>query len=87
MKYVTGDNVSAVDRAYINTLAMSLMTKIDLEESSRIRTMSEYGHSRYLRNHKAYKKCLINKLFINYKLLKNPIHNYINSLKKYFLFF
>ena len=25
-------------------------------ESNRIRTVPEYGHSRYLRNHKSYKK-------------------------------
>ena len=28
-------------------------------------TVPRYGHSRYLRNHKSYKKCLINKIFIN----------------------
>ena len=47
---------------------------IELGESNRIRTVPEYGHTRYLRNHKSYKKCLMNKI-------------YINSLKKYFLFF
>ena len=35
----------------------------------------EYGHSLYLRNHKSYKK-----MFNEYN-----IHNYINSLKKYFI--
>ena len=34
-------------------------------ESKRIRTVTEYGHSLYLRNHKSYKKCLMNKIFIN----------------------
>ena len=33
-------------------------------ESNRIRTVPEYGHSLYLRNHKFYKKCVINKIFI-----------------------
>ena len=33
-------------------------------ESNRIRTVPEYGHSRYLRNHKSYKKNLMNKIFI-----------------------
>ena len=48
-----------------------------LGESNRMRTVAEYGHSRYLRNHKPYKKMFNEK----------NIHNYINSLKKYFLFF
>ena len=38
--------------------------------------MPEYEHSRYLRIHTSYKK-----MFNEYN-----IHNYINSLKKYFLF-
>ena len=29
---------------------------IYIGESNRIRTVPEYGHSRYLRNHKSYKK-------------------------------
>ena len=33
-------------------------------ESNRIRTVPEYGHSRYLRNHKSYKKNLMNNIFI-----------------------
>ena len=28
----------------------------NIGESNRIRTVPEYGHSRYLRNHKSYKK-------------------------------
>ena len=38
------------------------ITKI--RESKIIRTMPEYGHYQYLRNHKSYKKCLMNKIFI-----------------------
>ena len=48
-----------------------------LGENNRIQTVPEYGHSRYLRNHKSYKK-----MFNEYN-----IHNYIISLKNYFLFF
>ena len=46
-------------------------------ESNRIRTVPEYEHSLYLRNHKSYKK-----MFNEYN-----IHNYINSLNKSFIFF
>ena len=52
-------------------------TMINVEERNRIRTVPEYGPSRYLRNHKSYKQ-----MFNEYN-----IHNYINSIKKYFLFF
>ena len=53
------------------------MVKNEVGESNRIRTVPEYGHSRYLRNHKSYTKMFNEK----------NIHNHINSLKKYFLFF
>ena len=33
-------------------------------ESNTIRTVPEYGHSRYHRNHKSYKKILKNEIFI-----------------------
>ena len=46
-------------------------------ESNRIRTVPQYGHSLCLRNHKSYKK-MFDEL---------NIHNYINSLNMYFLFF
>ena len=29
--------------------------------------LTEYEHSRYLRNHNSYKKCLMNKIFVLYK--------------------
>ena len=38
-------------------------------ESNRIRTVPEYGHSRYFRNHKSYKKMLMNKIFIIIKIV------------------
>ena len=41
-------------------------------ESNRIRTVLEYAHSQYIRNHKSYKK----------NVNEKHIHNYINSLKK-----
>ena len=49
-----------------------LITFLYLVESNRIRTVPEYGYSRYIRNHKSYKKVI-------------KIHNYINILNKYFL--
>ena len=39
--------------------------------SNRIRTVPEYGNSRYLRNHKSYKKILMNTIFIIIYSLKN----------------
>ena len=39
----------------INISQLRLLLKI-IGESNRIRTVPEYGHSRYLRNHKSYKK-------------------------------
>ena len=36
----------------------------EVGESKRIRTVPEYGHYRYLINHKSYKKIVINKIFI-----------------------
>ena len=35
----------------------SLVFNLLIGESNRIRTVPECGHSRYLRNHKSYKKC------------------------------
>ena len=33
-----------------------IFTNFVVGESNRIRKVSEYGHSQYLRNHKSYKK-------------------------------
>ena len=45
---------------YINTMVYAFMHSLCIikyiRESIRIRTVPEYGHSRYLRNHKSYKK-------------------------------
>ena len=56
---------------------MNQSDKLQLGESNRIRIVPEYEHSRYLIYNKSYKK-----IFNEYN-----IHNYINSLKKYFYFF
>ena len=40
------------------------MYSIYVEESNGIRTVPEYGHSRYLRNHNSYKNYVMNKNFI-----------------------
>ena len=62
---------------YAGTLCSDITDHLPLGESNRIRTVPEYGHSRYLRNHKSYKKMCNEK----------NIHNYKNILKKHFLFF
>ena len=36
----------------------------DIGESNRLRTVPEYEHFRYLRNHISYKKSLMNKIII-----------------------
>ena len=46
-------------------------------ESNLIRTVPEYGHYRYLRNHKFYKQ-----MFTEYEIFIISL----NSIKKYFLF-
>ena len=40
---------------YSITLCPSFVYQERLGESNRIRTVPEYGHYRYLRNHKSYK--------------------------------
>ena len=38
---------------------------INVVENNRIRTVPEYGHSRYIINHKSYtQKCLMNTIFL-----------------------
>ena len=72
--YFSHTNYSGVPIQYL--WFYKIFSIIMVGESNRIRTVPEYGHSRYLRNHKSYKK-----MFNEYN-----IHNYKNSLKKYFLF-
>ena len=50
------------------------MNPKSIGESNLIGTVPEYGHSRYLRNHISYTK----------NINEYNIHNYINSLQKYF---
>ena len=38
--------------------------KINIGESNQIRRVPDYGHTRYLRNHKLYKKMYMNQTFI-----------------------
>ena len=49
---------------YKELIIKNIKYPLGVGESNRIWTVPEYGHSRYLRNHKSYKKKLINKIFL-----------------------